>query len=333
MLNIKSGMFWMRLSDVRFLGCFFVLTFLTGISFSYADQKKIIVRYFLSEESYYVQAMEKGFLEQMVKSDLVENKNIIYQRYTGIHKSGDWDDSGELRKILEKDESSLIVTFGTAASTAVTQSMPESKCPIVFSGVTNPIDSGILKPNDVSIHITGIRYWTPPSVYLRFVKRLLPDADELCFLFDPALKPDIQYKTSLEKTELTEGLKFRFIPLGKMGSLSENDISGCRYFFGWYGLYKYQKTLSENHPDMPCIASNISQIDVGAFAAIAPNNFDIGKEAALMAVEILLNQKPPSEIPVTESTVFKIGINLKRAKELNITIPDQVVSMADKVIR
>jgi ABC-type uncharacterized transport system substrate-binding protein len=210
----------------------------------------------------------------------------------------------------------------------------------VFSGVTDPADSGLIpnqKPKNAQYasdrEVTGIRYWTPPLVLIRFIRKLFPDDRNLCFLFDPTFKPDIQYKQALENTLMPDGISIRYVRFGKDGRISENDISKCRIIIGWYGLYTYQQMITDTYPNLLTVGTNISQLNQGAFAAIAPNNTEIGREAARMAAEILLKQKTASNIQIRDPSVFKIGINLKRAKELNITVPEYIQQIADHIIK
>src|SRR5262249_43877719 len=69
----------------------------------------------------------------------------------------------------------------------------------------------------------------------------------------------------------------------------------------------------------------------GALMSYGPSLVEVNRRAAYLADRILRGAKP-SDLPVQQSTVFELVINLKTAKALNLTIPPSVLGRADQVI-
>ena len=63
-----------------------------------------------------------------------------------------------------------------------------------------------------------------------------------------------------------------------------------------------------------------------------PDRAEPYRRVASMVDKILRGTKP-SDIPVEQPTKFELVINLKTAKQIGLTIPPNVLTRADKVIK
>ena len=66
-----------------------------------------------------------------------------------------------------------------------------------------------------------------------------------------------------------------------------------------------------------------------SYSSNDPENY---RRAATYVDKILKGAKP-AELPVEQPTKFEFIINLKAAKQIGLTIPPNVLALADKVIR
>jgi putative ABC transport system substrate-binding protein len=83
---------------------------------------------------------------------------------------------------------------------------------------------------------------------------------------------------------------------------------------------------------LPAIYANSLFVDAGGLMSYSANIADLDRRAAVYVDRILKGAKP-ADLPVEQPKKFEFIINLKAAKQIELTIPPNVLARADRVIR
>ena len=83
---------------------------------------------------------------------------------------------------------------------------------------------------------------------------------------------------------------------------------------------------------LPAIYEGVEEVEAGGLMSYGVNFHDLYRRAAVYVDKILKGRKP-ADLPVEQPTKFEFIINLKAAKQIDLTIPPNVLVRADRVIK
>ena len=83
---------------------------------------------------------------------------------------------------------------------------------------------------------------------------------------------------------------------------------------------------------LPTIYGYRDSVEIGGLMSYGPD-FSIGYRRAATYVDKILKGAKPSDLPVEAPTKFELRINLKAAKQIDLTVPPSVLARADRVIK
>jgi putative ABC transport system substrate-binding protein len=83
---------------------------------------------------------------------------------------------------------------------------------------------------------------------------------------------------------------------------------------------------------LPAMYHTSEWVEAGGLMSYAPNFRDLWRRAAGYVDKILKGAKP-ADLPIEQPTKFEFLVNLKTAKQIDVTIPSSVLSRADKLIK
>jgi putative ABC transport system substrate-binding protein len=266
----------------------------------------------------------------------LEGKNIAVEYRFADGKS---DRLPELAAELVSLKVDVIVTTPNAsAAKNATKTIP-----IVFVAAGDPVAQGIVsslaRPGG---NLTGLTVLAPELTgkRLELLKEASPRITRVAFLLNPSRDGS---PILLKETETAaQGLGLQIQPI-EVRSLNDFDSAfAAAIRESAHGLITApQPVINTNRARvlefvlknrLPAVFTNPETVEAGGLMSYSPNISEQFRRAAIYVDKILKGAKP-GDLPVEQPTKFELWINLKTAKQIDLTIPPNVLARADRVIR
>lgn len=275
----------------------------------------------------------QGFVDGLKDAGYVDGDKVQINCKSA---AGDTNNCPTIADTLINDGSDLLLAIATPSALAIKQKT--TTIPVLITAVTDPAGSGIVASNDApGGNITGTSDLNPVAEQIDLLIKLLPNAKTVAVLYcSSESNSKIQYelaKTELEAKGLTCVEKtIAAIDEAKSTIESLAGKADAIYIPTDNTLADGMTTVAAaaNSIKMPIIAGEGGMVANGALATYGIDYYELGKQTAAMAVDILKNGADPATMAIQYQTgdALKLAVNTDTAKACGITIPDDLLKTA-----
>jgi putative ABC transport system substrate-binding protein len=234
----------------------------------------------------------------------------------------------------------VILAGGTPPSVALQRET--STIPIVFTSVVDPVASGLVARLDRPTgNITGFANFEPTlgGKWLELLSEIAPGLKRAAIMFNPDINPRSLLMPSFEAAARSLKVELIIAPVHSDVEIETAMVALGREPGGGLVLIPDVFTITHGASIISAAArNNVPAVNRYSFFArdggllsYGPDPVESYRRAASYVDRILRGAKP-SELPVQFSTKFEFVINLKTAKALGLTIPPNLLAIADEVI-
>jgi len=247
----------------------------------------------------------------------------------------------ELAAELVRLQLKVIVTGGSTATRSAKEAT--STIPIVMAQDDDPVGSGFVaslaRPGG---NVTGLSTLSPElsGKRLELLNEIVPKLSRVTVIGNLTSPGSPQGLREIELAAGALGVKLQHLDVqnpndietafraaGKGQANAVLELSGAV-------LISQRRRVAElaAKSRLPAIYHRREFVEAGGLMSYATNIIDLERRAAIYVDKILKGAKP-AELPVEQPTKFEFIINLKAAKQIDLTIPPNVLARADKVIK
>ena len=235
----------------------------------------------------------------------------------------------------------VIVTLGTPCLQAALKATESKPIPVVFGAVANPYRAGAGDSADDHLpHVTGASASSPVAEQLDLVREVLPQADKVGWIWCTA-QTSAEFYVELGRNRAAE-LGIELLEANVNTSADVKQAAQSVVARGADVIVDGGDNITSSAIDavigvaessgLPFITVYPNLADRGAVIAQGWNYVENGRKTAAVAVRVL-GGEDPAAIPFQTLDARKLIVNETVAQRLGLTIPPELLSRAEDVIR
>lgn len=278
------------------------------------------------------------FREGLRDKGYVEGRNIIVEYRWA---EGNYARFPTLIAELVALDVELIVTAGTPASLAVKRVAPTM--PLVMVAVGDPVGTGLVESlAHPAGNATGLTSIAPDleGKRLELLSEIVPNLSSVAILWNPNNPFHISAEKEARAAADVLRMSVHSAPVRTAADFDHAFDTIAREHPGALIMLADRVFLHNRarivefaeRNRLPAVYAYRELVDAGGLMSFGPNYADMHRRAASY-VDRILKGASPGDLPIELPTKFELVINLKRAKELGLAIPQTILLRASEVIQ
>jgi putative tryptophan/tyrosine transport system substrate-binding protein len=280
----------------------------------------------------------RAFFAELRRLGYLEGQNLIIERYSaeGHHERY----AGLAREIVARNPDVIV----TGTNPVVTAFMAATSTIPVVAFMLDPLKAGLVtslaRPGGNLTGITldaGIEIW---GKRLQMLKEAIPSMAKVAFL---GMREGWEGSSGqvLQEVGVRLGISLDFMlpqqgtpsEIGRVFAVMQQQRPDAVLVSGEGDLYAHRKLIAElaEKNRLPAMCPYRDYVEAGGLMAYAVDLAELLRRMADDVHQILKGAKP-GDIPIYQATKFELLINLKTAKELGLTLPPALLTLAAEII-
>ena len=312
---------------------FALLLALTPITEVGAKTVTISVSQFVEHPA--LDAVLKGF-----QDDLKENGVDV--AFSVHNAQANMATAGQIGSQIMGEKPDMVLAIATPSAQSCAQALKKAphmkNTPLLFTAVTDPLAAGLVTDlNQPGGNITGVSDMLPLDQHMKMVKKFIPSLKTLGVLYNSGeanSKSSVKLLTEVGKDMGYEVVAATVSKTSEVYQAAKSLVGRVDAVFVptdntvVESLESAIKVCDENN--LPLFAADVDSVKRGAVSAMGFDYYKHGRQTGAMARRIL-GGASAATTPVETQKDLKLYINKKYADLMGVKIPDELLSIADKV--
>ena len=298
----------------------------------HAQQKSVAITAIVEHPA--LDSVRDGVKEALAAAGYEDGKNLKWQYQSAQGNTGT---AAQIARKFVGDKSDVIVAIATPSAQAVVAATKD--IPLVYSAVTDPVVAKLVPSMEPSgTNVTGVSDALELDKQIALIKRVVPAAKRVGMVFNPGEANSVVVLEQLRKLLPEHGMSLVDAAAPRsvdVGSAARSLIGKADVFYTSTdnNVVSAYEALVKVGMDakIPLVAADTDSVARGAVAAYGMDYKAIGVQTGEMVVRILKGEKP-GDIASETSNKLSLHVNPGSAQKQGLTLPEDLVKEAAKVI-
>lgn len=279
-------------------------------------------------------AARQGFIDRLAELGYEEGTDVVYDIQSA---QGDFGTALTIAQKFAADGVDLVLAIATQAAQAAAQVLRDT--PILITAVTDPVAAELVDSIErPGTNVTGTSDLTPVRAQLELLTMLAPSARRVGVIYN-AGEVNSVVQVNLAKAAAADlGLEV----VEATAANSSEVLSAAQSLVGRAdALYVptdntvvsaiESVVLVAERARLPLIAGEDLSVEQGALATVGIDYYQLGRQTADMALRVLQGENP-AEMSIEYQNEINLVVNLSAAQRMGVTIPEDLLANAARVI-
>ena len=280
-------------------------------------------------------ACRDGIRDALKAAGYEEGKNL---KFVYESAKGSTDAATAIARKFVRDKASVIVAISTPSAQAAVAAA--AAIPVVFAAVTDPLGAKLVRDMyNPGGNVTGVSDLAPVKKHIELIHKITPKARTIGILFNPNEPNSYTLVSLMKSTAMGVNMTLVQAPArtaAEVPAAAQSLVGKADVIFVptdntiVSALDAVIKVGLDNR--IPVYAGDVDAVKRGAIAAIGVDYYNLGRQAGNIVVRILAGADP-GKIAVAGVEETNLYVNPGTAAKIGVTIPEDVISQADEVVK
>lgn len=279
---------------------------------------------------------QQGFLDQMKEEGFIDGENVEFDIK---NSQGDPNLAKTIADKFVADKVDVILAITTPSSQAAVQATRGTDIPVVFIAVSDAVGAGLIKELDqpTGSNVTGVYSADPVEQQMDLIQEIQPDAKSLAVIYNAGeansasnakrIKDYLDGKMTVVEATVASSNEVQAAAQSLAGRVDavfmpqDNTVMSA--------VESLIKVAQDN--DIPLYTGDTESIKKGGVATLGNDEYDCGRQGALLVSRILKGEKAGEIVP-EEIRKRTLLINKSVEDAYGLSISKALLDRADEII-